>query len=161
MREKTNFTGIHEKLESEKSCLESVKDNLTKKVIALEKENSKSKTEMKSLGEKLTDSGSILAASNAERIKVESKVQELQRSVQSLNKQQEETAAEFQKRLEELLSADQVKGVFIESQQETMKSNIEQFKKDIDDMKKELRKKDLQLKSYEEKVLPLLRSQFN
>ena len=161
LREKTNFTGIREKLESEKSCLESVKDNLTKKVIALEKENSKSKTEMKSLGEKLTDSGSILAASNAERIKVESKVQELQRSVQSLNKQQEETAAEFQKRLEELLSADQVKGVFIESQQETMKSNIEQFKKDIDDMKKELRKKDLQLKSYEEKVLPLLRSQFN
>ena len=161
VKERNSLIGICDKLKSENSGLESVKDNLARKVITLEGEDSKSKSEMKSLREKLKDSRSTLVASNEERINNESKVQELQKSIKSLNKQQEETTADLQKRLETLARDDEVKGVFITSLEEKNKSNIEQFNKDIDDMKKELRKKDLQLKSYEERILPLLRSEFN
>ena len=161
LKEKNNLIGICDKLKSDHKGLESVRDNLAKKVISLEGEDAKSKNEMMSLRKKLKDSRSTLEASNEERINIESKVQELQKSVHSLKKQQEETTADFQKKLEDLASADELKGVFIVNLEEENKSNIEKFNKDIEDMKKELRKKDLQLKSYEERVLPLLRSEFN
>ena len=80
--------------------------------------------------------------------------------MQTTVKQLEETTADFERKLEKITSEDEVKGVYILSLEEKIKSIKEQFNNDINDMIRELRKKDLQLKSYEERVLPLLRSEF-
>ena len=138
--------GICDKLKSEKSCLESVKENLAEKILALEREEFKSKTEIQSLR----------FETNAERAKLDYEAQELQSTVTSLKEQR----ADLERKLEKITLADEVKGVFIKSLEERMKSNIEQFKHDINDLNRELRKKDLHLKSYEERLLPLLRSEF-
>ena len=145
-KENNSLIGICDKLKSEKSCLESVKENLAEKIIALEREEFKSKTEIQSLR----------LETNAGRAKLDYEAQELQSTVTSLKKQQ----ADLERKLEKITEADEVKGVFIQSLEERIKSNIEQFKQDINDLHRELRKKDLQLKSYEERVLPLLRSEF-
>ena len=145
-KENNSLIGICDKLKSEKSCLESVKENLAEKIIALEREEFKSKTEIQSLR----------LETNAERAKFNTEAQELHSTVTSLKKQQ----VDLEKKLEKISEADEVKGVFIQSLEERIKSNIEQFKQDINDLNRELRKKDLQLKSYEERVLPLLKSEF-
>ena len=127
--------------------------DLIEKIKRLKLQHSSELEEMKS---KLTEKDSETKYLKDRNAELTSKVQELQTTV----KQHEETTADFERKLEKLTSEDEIKGVYILSLEEKIKSNKEQFMYDINDMMKELRKKDLQLKSYEERVLPVLRSEF-
>ena len=140
-------------MEAERDNFDEENVDLKEKIKTLKLQHSSELGEMKS---KLTENDSETKYLKDRNAELTSKVQELQTTV----KQHEETTADLERKLEKITSEDEVRGFYILSLEEKIKSNKEQFMYDINDMMKELRKKDLQLKSYEERVLPVLRSEF-